>query len=222
MQMLYALRSLSHMLYALCTFVPHIHSLSRACYYEHRQLHVVSRSLSHTATVSGSDWCALQEVLYKCLDAIQYSNPLICDLQTWLLQLPLCCLAHCQVQRLGLHPRLCCGLIYRVSKFDHVDGYMGDVLHRQWHPIKQRIVYRVSALFWRCLMGLAPTYLTAQCRPLNSTLCWHSLPSLDWERSKVSFKKSERYLEKMMNHAKWTIVLYCIVFKYLYSAPQQP
>lgn len=44
-----------------------------------------------------------------------------------------------------------------ISKFGHVIDFMCDVLH--WVPIKQRIVYRLAALVWRCLLGLAPTYL---------------------------------------------------------------
>ena len=39
---------------------------------------------------------------------------------------------------------------------------MRDVLH--WLPIPQRIVYRVSALVWRCLLGAAPAYLQELCR----------------------------------------------------------
>ena len=39
---------------------------------------------------------------------------------------------------------------------------MRDVLH--WLPIPQRIVYRLSALVWRCLLGSAPVYLQELCR----------------------------------------------------------
>ena len=38
---------------------------------------------------------------------------------------------------------------------------MHDVLH--WLPLPQRIAYRVLALVWRCLLGLAPAYLRELC-----------------------------------------------------------
>src|SRR5678815_701986 len=42
------------------------------------------------------------------------------------------------------------------------DVYKRQVLH--WLPIPQRIVYRLSALVWRCLLGSAPAYLQELCR----------------------------------------------------------
>src|SRR5678815_4372213 len=39
--------------------------------------------------------------------------------------------------------------------------YMRNVLH--WLPFPQRIAYRVSALVWRCLEGIAPLYLRELC-----------------------------------------------------------
>ena len=38
---------------------------------------------------------------------------------------------------------------------------MLEALH--WLPIYQRIEYRVAALVWRCLQGLAPIYLRELC-----------------------------------------------------------
>ena len=42
---------------------------------------------------------------------------------------------------------------------------MRNVLH--WLPITQRITYRVSALVWRCMEGLAPIYLQELCCPTS-------------------------------------------------------
>src|SRR6218665_3456012 len=36
----------------------------------------------------------------------------------------------------------------------HVTAYMLDVLH--WLPLQQRIIFRIGALVWRCILGLAP------------------------------------------------------------------
>src|SRR6218665_3619209 len=37
--------------------------------------HTLLSSLWVSCTGSTSDWCALQEVLYKCIDTIQYAHP---------------------------------------------------------------------------------------------------------------------------------------------------
>jgi len=52
-------------------------------------------------------------------------------------------------------------LIGRIARFGHVSDYMRDVLH--WLPFPQRITYRISALVWRCLAGVAPVYLQELC-----------------------------------------------------------
>jgi hypothetical protein len=55
-------------------------------------------------------------------------------------------------------------LIGHIPEFDHVFGYMRDVLH--WLPSEQRIVYRIAALVWNYLLGLAPAYLRDLCCPV--------------------------------------------------------
>src|SRR6218665_1149228 len=123
------------------TFVRHINILCRSCYYQLRQLRVVSRSLSpaaastlvHAFVVSRLDYCsAIYEGLPtcrdKCLDRV---------LQT-------------AARLVGLIPR-----------FSRVSGYMRDVLHCLPYP--QRIVYRIYALVRRCIEGLAPSYIRELC-----------------------------------------------------------
>src|SRR6218665_1247641 len=45
----------------------------------------------------------------------------------------------------------------------HVSAYMLDVLH--WLPLQQRIMFRIGAMVWRCILGLAPAYLRDLCCP---------------------------------------------------------
>ena len=40
---------------------------------------------------------------------------------------------------------------------------MLDVLH--WLPFQQRIIFRIGAMVWRCIPGLAPAYLRDLCCP---------------------------------------------------------
>src|SRR6218665_2761827 len=35
--------------------------------------------------------------------------------------------------------------------------FIRDTLH--WLPVRQRIHYRLSTIVWRCVLGIAPTYL---------------------------------------------------------------
>src|SRR6218665_2482408 len=118
------------------TFVLHINLLCRSCYYQLRQLRVVSRSLApvaastlvHAFVVSRLDYCsAIYEGLptyrVKCLDSVL---------------------------------RTAARLVGRIPRFGRVSGYMRDVLHCLPYP--QRIVYRISALVRRCIEGLASSY----------------------------------------------------------------
>ena len=82
-------------------------------------------------------------------------------------RLDLCCALYAGLPavRLGCLERVlrtAARLIGHIPKFGHVTAFMRDVLH--WLPIPQRIVYRLSALVWRCLLGSAPAYLQELCR----------------------------------------------------------
>src|SRR6218665_135854 len=52
-------------------------------------------------------------------------------------------------------------LIGGIPRTGHVSAYMLDVLHRL--PLQQRIIFRIGALVWRYILGLAPAYLRDHC-----------------------------------------------------------
>jgi len=54
---------------------------------------------------------------------------------------------------------------------------MHDVL--LWFPVRQRIEYRMAALVWFCLLGLAPAYLVKLCGPTLSARRSHSILSAE-------------------------------------------
>ena len=58
----------------------------------------------------------------------------------------------------GTNPKRPSPLIGGVPKFDHIGEFMRDILH--WLPVRQRILYRVSTIAWRCILGVAPVYLS--------------------------------------------------------------
>src|SRR6218665_3532860 len=137
------------------TFAPHINRLCRDCYYQLRQLRVISRSLTSTATAtlvhafvtSRLDYCS---TLYVGLPAV----------------------------RLGCLERVirtAARIIGGIPRTGHVSAYMLDVLH--WLPLRQLIIFRIGAMVWRCILGLAPAYLRDLCHPTHGTRGRSSLRS---------------------------------------------
>ena len=137
------------------SFSKHVNQLTRGCYYQIRQLRVISRSLSedsaatlvHAFVTSRLDYC--------------------CSILVGLPQL--------LISRLDRVLRSAARLIGRIPKYASVSSYMRDTLH--WLPISQRIEYRIASLVWRCLLGCAPTYLVELCRPVSVVLARRALRS---------------------------------------------
>src|SRR6218665_3277579 len=65
---------------------------------------------------------------------------------------------------------------------------MHDILH--WLPARQRIEYRMAALVWRCLLGLALAYLVEFCGPTQSARSSRSLHSADQGLLRVPFART--------------------------------
>ena len=125
------------------TFAPHINRLCRDSYYQLRQFRTVARSLTSDSTAT-----LIHSFITVRLDYC-------CSLYVGLPAGRLGCL-----NRVLRSAARLCG---RIPKFGHVSGYMLDVLH--WLPLLQRISYRIIALVWRSLLGLAPAYLRDLCCP---------------------------------------------------------
>ena len=49
-------------------------------------------------------------------------------------------------------------LIMRKRKYDHITSTLRDDLH--WLPIRQRMLYKLSTIVYKCIHGAAPSYLT--------------------------------------------------------------
>jgi len=56
-------------------------------------------------------------------------------------------------------------LVTGTSKYDHITPVL-SALH--WLPVRQRIVYKVALLMYKCVHGLAPPYLVEDCVKLLS------------------------------------------------------
>jgi len=52
-------------------------------------------------------------------------------------------------------------------KFDHIT----PVLHQlHWLPVRQRITFKLAMITFKCLRGLAPSYLADVCTPVSSVV----------------------------------------------------
>jgi hypothetical protein len=56
-------------------------------------------------------------------------------------------------------------LITGACKFDHITPVL-SALH--WLHVRQRITFKVALLMYKCLHGLAPSYLAKSCKPVAS------------------------------------------------------
>ena len=58
----------------------------------------------------------------------------------------------------ALHTSMTNNSLCQVSKYDHITSTLRDDLH--WLPIRQRIMYKLSTIVYKCIHGAAPSYLT--------------------------------------------------------------
>ena len=58
-------------------------------------------------------------------------------------------------------------LIMRKRKYDSITPTIRDDLH--WHPVPQRIDYKLCMIIYRCLHQTAPVYLQDLCVPVSTT-----------------------------------------------------
>ena len=90
----------------------------------------------------------------------------------------------------------CAKLIFCATKRDHASQYLQS-LH--WLPVRQRILYKMFLYVFKCLHGLAPTYLSSSIPPykqnrpgLRSELDVSRLhvPKYNYKGLKSAFEKS--------------------------------
>jgi len=128
------------------TMSEHIASVCRSCCFQLRQLRAVRRSLTPTAA----------KILVHAFVSgrIDYCNSLLAGVSDGL------------IQRLQLIQNAAAKLITGRRKFDHITPIILHELH--WLPVRKRIVYKVALLVYKCLHGLAPSYLADDCRPVST------------------------------------------------------
>jgi len=84
-------------------------------------------------------------------------------------------------EEIAVSPKRCCSFDKNTLEFDNITHVLLD-LH--WLPVCQQIVFKTTMLVYKCLRGLAPSYLvefwwpvTKSSRPSTATVCYHERPS---------------------------------------------
>jgi len=66
-------------------------------------------------------------------------------------------------------------LVMRKRKYDHITATLRDDLH--WLPIRQREMYKLCTIVYKCLHAAAPPYLSELCIPVSTSAGCHFLRS---------------------------------------------
>jgi hypothetical protein len=134
----------------------HVASVCRSCYFQLRQLRQVKGSLT-------SD--AIKILVHAFISSrLDYCNSLLVGVSDGVLE------------KLQSVQNAAARLVTGTKKFDHITPVLRD-LH--WLPIRKRITYKVAMLVYKCLHGLAPSYLAEFCRPVSSASGRQHLRSAD-------------------------------------------
>ena len=122
------------------TMQDHVAATCRSCFFQLRQLRTIWSSLTTDAAKT-----LAQAFVGGRLD---YCNSLLYGVSGELLQ------------RLQSVQNAAARFITGTRKYDHIT----PVLHSlHWLPVRQRIIFKMATLMYRCLNGLAPSYLAADC-----------------------------------------------------------
>ena len=127
------------------TMSDHIAAVRRSCFFQLRQLRAVRRSLTTETTK-----VLIHAFVSGCLD---YCNSLLAGVGSGL------------IQQLQSVQNAAARLVMGLHKFDHITQVLRE-LH--WLPVRKRIDYKVALLVFKCLHGLAPSYLADDCRLVSS------------------------------------------------------
>jgi hypothetical protein len=123
----------------------HVASVRRSCFHQLRQLRQVRGSLTTAA---------LKTLVHAFISSrLDYCNSLLSGITDSLLG------------KLQSVQNAAARLITGTCKFDHITPVLSD-LH--WLHVRQRITFKVALLMYKCLHGLAPSYLAEFCKPVAS------------------------------------------------------
>ena len=126
----------------------HIAALSRSCFFHMRQLRSIRHSLTSEAMLT-----LIQAFVSSRLD---YCNSvLVAGVSSQLLQ------------KMQVIQNAAARFVTGARRRDH----MTPVLRKShWLPVRQRIRFKTAVMVYKCIHGLAPSYLASHCKPTSSAL----------------------------------------------------
>jgi hypothetical protein len=138
------------------SMVEQVNSVTRACFYQLRQLRFVRHALTPD--------CAKMLVHAFIASKVDYCNSLLYGAT-----------AHV-TRRLQAVLNAAARLISGARRFDHITPVLRDELH--WLPVPQRIEYKVALLVYKCLHGAGPEYFNDYCNRVSAADYHHHLRSV--------------------------------------------
>ena len=119
------------------TLQPHVSSIVKSCYWQLRRIGQLRKYLNKEAA---------ERIIHAFISSrLDKGNALLFGLPDN------------QIDRLQRIHNTAARILTMSKKFDHITPILAG-LH--WLPVKQRIVYKLMVLTYRCLHGLAPIYLS--------------------------------------------------------------
>ena len=134
----------------------HVASLCRSCFFQLRQLRLVRSSLT--------DDSAKTLVHAFVSSRLDYCNSVLHGVSGRLLR------------KLQTVQNAAARVVTRSRKFDHITPVLNE-LH--WLPVVQRVRFKLALTVFKCLNGLAPSYLTDDCVLVSSVAGRRPLRSAD-------------------------------------------
>ena len=148
----------------------HVSALCRSGFFQLRQLWAVRRSLTTEAA---------QTLVHAFVSSrLDYCNSLLFNIGKGLLE------------RLQGIQNAAARLVTGSRKYDHITPVLRS-LH--WLPIHQRIDFKIATLVYKCLHGLAPTYLADDCVLISSLSNRRQLRSASSQRLLVPRTQTVTY-----------------------------
>jgi len=148
------------------TMSDHVTSLCRSCFFQVCQLRQVRSSLTTETT---------ETLVHAFISSrLDYCNSLLYGINDGLLK------------KLQVVQNATARVTTKTRKFDHIKPVLRE-LH--WLPVRKRIVYKLAVMVYKCLHGLAPPYLAADCaghlagEPTTSAICCVRLSRCHWDKN---------------------------------------
>jgi exonuclease III len=157
------------------TLHPHMSSLVKSCNWQLRRIGQIRRYLTTEAA---------EKLIHAFISSrLDNANSLLYGLPEY------------QTDRLQRIHNTAARILTQTQKYDHITPILKN-LH--WLPIKQRIVFKIVTLTYRCLNGLAPPYLSELLVPYLPTRSLRSSQSL---LLKIPKTKTKSYGDRAFQNA---------------------